>query len=57
MLIEMFTEVLSLIEAALLNGAPAQATRSSTFDVGYATYLGNQTYPNTARGIPWDTVC
>jgi hypothetical protein len=57
MLIEMFTEVLSIVAVALFNGAPAQTTRSSTFDVGYATYLGNQTYPNTARGIPWDTVC
>jgi hypothetical protein len=48
----MFTEVLSLVVMALFNGAPAQTTHSSTFAVGYATtYLGNQTYPNTARGI------
>lgn len=37
------------------DGALAYTSLSPTVDVGYATYLGNQTYPNTVTylGIPY----
>lgn len=47
--------VIALLSLALFNGALAQTSLSPTVDVGYATYLGNQTYPNTVAylGIPY----
>jgi hypothetical protein len=52
MLTAMFARLLGL---GLLNGALPQISLGPTVDVGYATYLGNQTYPNTVAylGIPY----
>ncbi|OAX43723.1 alpha/beta-hydrolase [Rhizopogon vinicolor AM-OR11-026] len=52
MLTAIFARLLSL---GLLNGAFAQTSPGTTVDVGYATYLGSQTYPNTVAylGIPY----
>lgn len=40
---------------ALFNGTLAQNSVSPTVDLGYVTYLGNRTYPNTVAylGIPY----
>ncbi|KIK34881.1 hypothetical protein CY34DRAFT_812584 [Suillus luteus UH-Slu-Lm8-n1] len=47
--------VLELLILALLNGTLAQSSIRPTVDVGYVTYLGNQTYPNSVAylGIPY----
>lgn len=47
--------VLELLILALLNGTLAQSSIRPTVDVGYVTYLGNQTYTNTVAylGIPY----
>lgn len=47
--------VLELLILALFNGMLAQSSIRPTVDVGYVTYLGNQTYPNTVAylGIPY----
>ncbi|CCM02303.1 uncharacterized protein FIBRA_04393 [Fibroporia radiculosa] len=51
----MFGAGLVFLGVALFNGILAQSSSSPTVDVGYVTYLGNQSYPNTVAylGIPY----
>ncbi|KAG0698322.1 Alpha/Beta hydrolase protein [Suillus ampliporus] len=47
--------IFALLSLALFNDALAQTSIGPTVDLGYATYLGNQSYPNTVAylGIPY----
>ncbi|KAG2136040.1 Alpha/Beta hydrolase protein [Suillus clintonianus] len=51
----MLSAMFTLLNLALLHGALAQTSMGPTVDVGYATYLGSQSYPNTVAylGIPY----